>query len=391
VTAAPIDPRNLARLLVNGQDFGGWKEVSVTVGIDRQARDFSLSVTDRWPGSDVPRRIAPGDSCQLYIGPDLVLTGWVDGTPISHDAKSVTVSVKGRSKTADLVDCSAIHSPGQFKGRRVEQIAAELAAPYGIDVVAAVDTGAPIPDHQVQQGESVFESIDRLLKQRALLSTDDADGRLILTRAGAERAGTSLVVGPQGNVLTGSAGLDFKDRYSEYIVKGQKPKAQAGDDDEEDDDAGAAASSEDLGDLAAEASTSSQVQAQHADTGIQRRRVLVIVADGQPDGGTARDRARWEAAHRAGKSYQTTYTVQGWRQADGQLWLPNRLVRITDPIIGFDLDMLIAEVTYSLSASGSIATLTVAPKAAYELLPETPKAKGKKKTPTLSPPLVDFD
>ena len=70
-----------------------------------------LEVTDRWPGqSDIPRRIRPFDACQLYIGPDLVMTGFVDATPIRYDGKSVTVGVRGRSKTADLVDCCPIES-----------------------------------------------------------------------------------------------------------------------------------------------------------------------------------------------------------------------------------------------------------------------------------------
>lgn len=380
-------------LLVNGVDYGGWKSVRIGAGIERQARDFELAVTDRWPGSDIPRRVAPGDLCRVRIGSDLVLTGYVDSTPISHDGSTVTISIKGRSKTADLVDCSAIVEPGQFKGRTVQQIAAELATPYGIEVVAAVDTGAAIADHQIQQGETAFESIDRLLKLRALLSTDDAEGRLILTRAGSARAATDLVVGQ--NVLTGSADLDFKDRFSEYRVKGQRTAevAASSDDEEDDDDAdGSDASGPDIAALTDSAAATTQVLSTHTDSGVTRRRVLVIVADGQPDGATARDRARWEAAYRAGKSYEAMYTVQGWRQAGGQLWLPNQLVRVKDPIIGFDLDMLIAEVTFSLSESGTTTTLKVAPKAAYELLPETPGKKKKgKKVVALTPPLVEFD
>ncbi|WP_207458659.1 phage baseplate assembly protein [Azospirillum sp. SYSU D00513] len=373
---------NRVRVTVNGTDFAGWKSVRIAAGIDRQARDFDLSVTDVWPGSDVARRIGPGDECKVWIGADLVLTGYVDATPISYDAKQVTISVKGRSRTADLVDCSALNEPGQWKARKVEQIAADLARPYGVEVIAAVDTGEPVADHQLQQGESVFESIDRLLKARALLSTDDAQGRMILTRAGSDKAGTALVVSQ--NILTGSAALDFKDRYSEYVVKGQKAVTEDDADDGGDD-----------GDISlSPVEKAAQVKSTQPDSGIKRRRVLLIVESGQPDGATARDRARFEAAHRAGKSYQTTYTVQGWRQGDGKLWVPNQLVQIKDPIIGFDMEMLIAEVSYSLSESGTTTTLTVAPKAAYELLPETPgskkKRKGGGKEPALNPPIVDF-
>lgn len=341
------------RLLVNGQGHEGWKEVRVSAGIERQARDFSLVVTDRWPGNDLARRVAPGDLCEVWFGIDKVLTGYVDATPISYDAGQVAVGVNGRSKTADLVDCSAIHSPGQWRGVSVERIAGELAAPYGVEVVAAVPTGTVL-EHQLDPGESVFESIDRLLTQKALLATDDAEGRQVLTRAGALRASTALVTGQ--NVLSASTSLDFKERFSEYRCRGQR-----------------AGSDTDFG-----AAVAGQVTS-IPDRGVRRRRVLDVQSDGQGDLAAMRDRVRWEAAYRAGRSYQTTYVVQGWRQANGQLWLPNMRVRVRDSIIGFDLEMLIAEVDYLQNESGTTASLTVAPVAAYELLPEVPSAKGKKK------------
>ena len=339
-----MSENNAVRLVVSGQDYGGWKEVSITAGIERQARDFTLSVTDRWPGAtDIPRRIRPGDLCEVFIGADKVLTGYVDGTPISYDARQVTVGVKGRSKTADLVDCSAINSPGQWRGQKLERIAADLAAPYGIQVVTETPTGAAIADHQIQQGETVFESIDRMLRLRQLLATDDEHGRLVFIEAGKTRAATALVMGGEdGNVLTADAPLDYKDRFSEYVCKGQRTG---------DDYAFAAAVSEGTATL--------------ADSAIQRRRVLVIKQSGQADEGTCRDRVEYERAHRAAKSLATTYTVAGWRQADGSLWRMNQIVRVKDGIVGFDQDLLIVEVEYKLSEAGMLCTLKVGPKDGY--------------------------
>ncbi|MDO9235952.1 MAG: baseplate protein [Aquabacterium sp.] len=383
------DPANLVRLVVAGANYGGWKAVRIAAGIERQARDFDLEVTDRWPGqSSIPRRIQPGDACQLFIGADLVLTGYVDATPIKYDGKSVGVGVKGRSKTADLVDCCPTptgqalgastgawrdvigpdgkkhnviappaKSAAQWRQQKMELIAAALAAPYGVRVIAEVDTGKVIPEHQVQVGETVFESIDRMMRLRHVLSTDNARGDLVLIDVGsAGRAATAIETGV--NVLAASTELDYKGVFSEYIVKGQR----AGGDDQYGADV-----SEEEGD-SADDSASTTVTGETAtstDARAKRRRVLVLKQSGQADEGTCKDRADYERAHRAAKALQTSYTLAGWRQHDGTLWLPNQLVRVRDALIGFDTEMVIAEVAYVMDKEGLRTEIKVGPVDGY--------------------------
>lgn len=346
-----MTPNSIVRLEVAGTQFAGWKKVEITAGLDRAARDFSLEVTDKFPGEAVAlvaRRIEPGELCKVWIGADLVLTGFVDATPVSYDGRSVSLAVKGRSRTADLVDCSVVNLPGQWSNRKAEDIARDMAGQYGVSVICAADTGAVLPDHQVQQGETVMASLSRILSLRQLLATDDAAGNLVICRAGSGNASTPLVLGD--NILSASAELDAKDRFSEYIVRGQA----AG------------------GDLAF-ASQVSGLEGKATDPGVKRRRVLIKTADGNADTEMCRKEAAWEGAHRAGKAFETTYTVQGWRQSDGRLWLPNQMVMVRDSVIGFNLSLLIGEVTYSLSDQGSFAKLKVAPKGAWELAPQIPQ------------------
>lgn len=389
------DPAAVVRLLVGGKEYGGWKSVRISAGIERQARDFDLEVTDRWPGqTDIPRRIQPGDPCQVYVGQDLVLTGYVDATPIRYDGRSVGVGVRGRSKTADLVDCCPVptgestavaaaaggggewadvivdgaaaskpavvrpqpQSAHQWRNAKLETIAAALAAPYGVRVIAEVDTGPAIPDHQVQIGETVFESIDRMMRLRHVLSTDNAQGDLVFIDVGSSgRAGTALDLGR--NILSGDAALDYKGVFSEYIVKGQRSGT--------DEQFGADASEEEGVSLETARTTVTGETATARDARATRRRVLVIKQSGQADDGTCQERAEYERAHRAAKALQTTYTVQGWRQDDGSLWIPNLLVRVRDKLIGFDTEMVIAEVSWILDAQGQRAEIKVGPRDGY--------------------------
>ena len=169
---------DIIKLTVNNVDYAGWKSVRIESGLERIARSFELSVTEFWPGSgNNARRIFPGDLCEIRIGNDLVCTGYVDATPIDYDATSITIMIRGRSKTANLVDCSADTTTGQFKGLKVEAIAAKMAEPYGLSIVTETDTGNVLTEHQIQQGESAFESLDRLAKLRQVLITDNEIGR----------------------------------------------------------------------------------------------------------------------------------------------------------------------------------------------------------------------
>lgn len=345
-------PSNAVRLVVGGTEFGGWKSVAIQAGIERQVRDFDLTITNSWPGNtDIPRRVHPGDLCELYIGDDKVLTGYVDATPISYDGKSVSVGVRGRSKTGDLVDCAAIGQPTQWRGAKIERIAADLARPYGVEVRADVSTGAAL-SHAVEQGETVFESIERMLKLRQLLATDDAQGRLVFIAVGAAGlATTAIELG--ANVLKCDAPLDYKDVYTEYIVKGQRP----GSDDE-------------FGDTVAGET------ARITDDTINRRRVLLIKQGGESTASSATDRVRYERAHRKAVALAATYTVAGWRQADGTLWRHNMRVRVRDAVVGIDDEFVIAEIQYQLSEAGMLCVLKVGPKDGYVLPPEKAKAKA---------------
>ena len=340
-------------LRVQGMDYAGWTRVRIGAGIERQARDFDISVSWQWPDVGVQFPIKQGAHAQLWIGRDLVMTGWVFATPISHNPDQITRSIQGRSLTADMVDCSAVNQPGQWRRQSVQQIAQALAKPFGLQVVSQVAETQALADHSIEPGETAFASLDRLLTLSRLLSTDDPQGRVLIVEPGsAGRAVDALVVGE--NVLDGSASLDFSQIMSQYRVVGQK----SGTDE-------------------SFAEETNEVAASVTDPRSTRYRPLLIQQQGQLTKELALARVNWERGSRMGKALAVTYRVQGWRQSNGALWVPNLIVRVVDPIIGFERDMLITEVEYSLDANGTVATLQVAPPEAVLPEPKDPHKRRK--------------
>lgn len=344
--------QSLVSLLVGGQVFDGWTSARVSRSLDAIAGTFSLSLTERWPGRGAARPVRPFESCVLLLDGERVITGYVDEVQPSYDSGTHDVSASGRDRTADLVDCSAVLSPGEWHNASLERIASALAKPFGIDV-HAIATGKRFKRFRLEEGETAFEALDRMCRMRGLLATSDVDGNVLLVRSG--NGGHASVTLERGvNVLSASGKFCGKDRFSQYIVKSQQPGIDVS------------------------PSGAAQVQAVASDSFVPRYRPSVIVAEDAADLESAQIRAQWERQTRAARARSITVTVQGWREtAHGPLWMPNRLVTYCDSWMGVDARFLLSSVELSYSDQGSISTLTLIPPDAYSLLPEPDKEVSK--------------
>jgi prophage tail gpP-like protein len=370
-------------LLCGGEIYSGWLEMKITRKLEQASSEFDLTVSERWPIEGNAWQIFPGTPCEIKLEGELVLTGYVDSYEPAADGTSHGISCKGRSKTMDFVDCSVTQTEGQFVGLTPGELTKLLAQPFGIEVVIEKD-GDVIADAQVQQGEKCFALVERLVRLQELLVTDDAQGRLVLTRAGANKSSSTLVQGI--NLLTLKAKHDDKERFSDYIVKAQRPANRSYDDFGETGDALRAipaglghgarfAMERAAGEKRATAPKAlTQIIGTVKDPGVDRYRPLVIIAEGQADDAEAAKRADWEMRRRVAKAKTATVSVVGWRQEDGRLWQQNEMIWIRARYLGLDQEMLIGAVSFGYGAGGEITELELTLPDAF--LPD-PKRKTK--------------
>jgi len=223
--------------------------------------------------------------------------------------------------------------------------------------VLGTDTGAPFTEFSVQEGEAAFELLDRAARQRGVLLTADGLGNLVIARAGTARVDVALAKGE--NILNARGKFSHKDRFSTYIVKGQRRVT--------DDDI-------------SKPEVATQVMASIPDTGVTRYRPLIVLAEDMGDGATYQQRVNWECNTRLGKSIRTRITVQGWRTTEGgALWQTNRLVSIRDDWQGLDTELLIAKVSFSIGEDGTKTVLELTNPAAFDVEPLKAKQTKKKK------------
>lgn len=343
------DTDNDCTLVIDGMAYGGWTRLEVQRGIEQIAGGFVLQLTSRYPGVDVPVQLREGLPCDVRLGNDLVISGYIDDYETDDTDTSSTVRVSGRDKTADLVDCSAIYKTGQWRGATLPQIVADIARPFGIAVAVSpgTDTGEPFKRFALEEGEKAFDAIDRACKLRAVLVTSTPAGNLLITSASTVSAGVRLIEGV--NMKKFNSRHSWKERHSEIIMKGQVP----GDDREN----GAAAA---------------HLKASAKDAEIARYRPLVVIAEHGTSTKSLTDRAAWEVKVRMGRGKRGGCTVVGWRTGqdgqEGPLWEPNTLVPVTSERMNIDMALLIVSCSYQLTEQGKVTDLTFARPEAFELV-----------------------
>ena len=337
-------------LFINKEIYEGWEDVQITREINALASDFQMQLTDKWRVDKEPWRIQTGDLVHIHAGKKSILTGYVDKIDLSVSANERKVTVSGRSKTCDLVDCS-VTGLNEYAGLNLQEIANKVVAPFKIPVKFLSPPGGAFEKVTVQQGESVFALLDRLARQRKLLMYPSYDGFLMFSKNANKESVSELVQGV--NVLDGHATYDDSNRFSEYIVKGQN-HSFLGDEEQ-----------------------SSEAQGSATDEGIERYRPYVLVAETTADDSTTTDRAAYEANIRAANAIEAEVQVQGWFQEDGSFWEINEIVPCDFGFLGIREKMLVKKVVFIKNNSGTYTTLSLTRSDAYAFDKKVKKQRKK--------------
>lgn len=346
-------------LVVNGQQYAGWETVRVTRSAEGFPSHFEIGMAAKSPtgGSMI---FQPFEKCQVFLGKDLVITGWIDTLENQIDAATHNILMTGRSLCEDLVDCSAeFLGSGGIDGvpnmaqtnMNVLSLAQKLCQPYGLTVSTQFASNAPslqnVPVFRINPGETPYELIERFAKFQGVLVYDGTDGNLILATIGYSQMASGFTLGQ--NIQSIGLSLNFAQRYSEIDVFDQTVYSQA-------DGVGAY-----------------NLPAKQPDNGITRHRRLITISEAPyvDQASWKQRRATWEVNRRVGRSQIIRLRTPGWRDSAGTLWTPNSYVIVDAPYIGINkAKWIIGEVTYSKDLqTGTTSDLMIMSPLAYSIEP----------------------
>jgi prophage tail gpP-like protein len=342
---------------VRQQKISGWQSVQITRSIETCPNHFSLSMTEVYPTDPTRILVQPGEPCQIYIGNDLVINGYVDRVTIHIGPAEHTVEVSGRGRCQDLVDCSAdLLKPnskvqgGTITATDVVDLAKQLCDDFGIDVICnATDRGPPIRSLTVGLGETPFQVIEKVARYAGFLIYEDEHANLMLDRVGTRPMASGFAQGV--NVEAAAVTFSTDQRFTDYtIVYSTIDQVQEGAD--------------------------QNVWNRRADTvdaslaKLGRKRPWIIAStqnDLRPE--YAQRMVNWEAVRRYGRSQAVQLSCDSWRDSQRRLWQPNWLAPLDLPALKLKNPWIIATVTFRKDVAGTHADLLLMPPAAFAVQP----------------------
>lgn len=331
--------RDNVTILIDGIDYGGWIDVSVTRSIQAISNSFELSVADKWGDLKIPRPIQAGADCQILVDGLPFINGFVDTRTVGLSEGTHTVTIAGRDKSANLVDCSVDLGKWEFRNVIPIVFLNKISAQFGIVITVAPNVTIPLlPENKISitPGDTAFDVIDRIAKFANALPISTGVGNVILYRPGLTTAPASLTEGV--NILSISADYSQVDRYEKYVVLAQQNSSDT---------------------VSGPAAT--QVRGEATDKDMDRPdRVLLITAERVASKGKAKERAEWESKVRAARGDKVSVTVQGWHpNATPYIWRHGDLVSVKSPTVGILGIMLISDVTLRRGNDGTFTDLTL--------------------------------
>ena len=253
------------------------------------------------PVLDKKTKIGSDPDCQLYLGEDLVLDGYIPNITQIGGMKPVKRFI-GFSKTVHLVD-TMLRPPYSKSNISLEQRCQDLAFPFGVDVVVS-DAAKNSINGQFKRvsgkpDQKAFDHLLKLARQRGALLRDDKFGNLLIDVAKTSGDSIGIIKETPGGRATETFQfqIDNRKRFQTYRAIGQTPKSN----------------------------TNSGII---KDDSISQPRLATFQAD-EADSGDLNKSAIWRKNKTIADAYSAPIPVADWYTSETQiLWPVNEIITV---------------------------------------------------------------
>src|SRR5262252_1496406 len=318
------NPKEVATLIVNGRRYEGWETVWAQERWTEAFTYFRFTAAEvtNPPASYHDAQVIPCDDVTLMLGGEQVVKGTVITRQTSYNATQHMVQITGKGLSFWTYKSSVDTLTGNFDNMNIKQIAEKVLAPYQPPKWIGTPDMRPFEHEQAQSGETIWDFLDRLCRQRKCI-------------LGSDRQGNVQIIGDHEGIYSGSVveGVNIKAMQCTISVEDTYESIRVTTTSKGDDDA------------------NGQETNQPSD-GVEsigcRNSILIIESESAGKKEEALLRAQYEKIWTEGTKITANVTVQGWfSDMTGHLWEAGTLVNVQSDMAMLHGTMKLKTVTWT--------------------------------------------
>lgn len=328
----PAQAENEVALLVDGERFRFWDSVRVTRSIDAMDTvEFGGPFDSTAPGMRETFRPFSYKTLDVKVGGEQLFTGTMVAVDPVIANESITIAASGYSLPGVLNDCTPPPSsfPLEFNGQDLRGIAASIAGDFGLAVEFPDGPGPTFERVACDPGKNALAFLIELAQQRNLIVTNNAAGALVFFRPAP--VGIPIAKLWQGDSPVLSVTPMFSPQQYHSHITGIEPVVVG--------------------------SEGSQFTVRNPRLQGVVRPVTFTAQD--VEGGDIAEAVEAKASRMFGSMASYSVRVSTWRDANGQLWAPDRTVTLEAPgaMVYSEYSFIVRSVAFDRDGTTETATL----------------------------------
>jgi len=299
-------------IMLNGKKLSGAMASTMSRAMNTIASGFAFDIPFNPNDRDMLDLLRPYTwyKAELYVGGDLYITALAAKWSYSQSGESTIATIEARTMPGEMLECMGMRKTLSFDaGMSLIKICQEVVKPYGIKCFSANGTGGEVTGSteggdnfgRIEQDETETDAdfLQRLASAKGFLIHPTAEGDMLICRANTGDSPSVALIQGQAPVKAVGSSFDGQKRFSTW--KGYVEESGI---------------------------VSKPVIIN--DTTVPRARTFCFKASDSEEGNLS-TAVKWRMAKSLNESASIPVSVEGWRNANGEMWAENMKVTLLAP------------------------------------------------------------
>ena len=199
---------------IDDYQIADWESFSIEKSLSTLCGKFEFIMSSKLFSENI--NFYDGEKIEIYINDEIFMTGYIENFEIQLTESEYQISISGREKTCDIIDCNNILDKNTWYNQSLWAIGNYLCNPFDINVLTNLPE-VKIKYAAIEDSETIFDFLLKLAKQQNVRLNTSPYGNIEIVNTESETMHYFELSEVTNTKITGNR----EERFSEYVCKTQ--------------------------------------------------------------------------------------------------------------------------------------------------------------------------